>query len=154
MPRPHAVALRDLEQAPAQPMPDTRRHMISDLEPLRPLCTRLGRRLALVQVRTPDDWRRLAAVIPELGPCPDLRRGIVAGLLSCSGTFVGGDWPFEWRALRVHEGAGLIEAHFEAGTYLPDGFAYLETAHVPGLAAVLAVSVDGVQFLSRQVGDE
>jgi hypothetical protein len=113
---------------------------------LRPLYTPLGRRLGLIQVRDAGEWQQLLRAAPSAGPDPDFRRGIIVGLVSPCGSSLDGTWPFSWEAVRMYEGAGLLEARFNAGNYLPDGTTYLETAYVEGLAAVLVVSVDGVNY--------
>jgi hypothetical protein len=46
----------------------------------------------------------------------------------------------------VTDGGGLVNATFAAGSYLPDGTGYAETAYVDGLYAVLVVDVNGTSF--------
>lgn len=140
------ISLQELKTAPVQPLADRQRHVVSDRDALRPLCQPLGRRVGLVQVRDVREWEQLARAVPQLGSCPDLALGIVVGLLSEGGIPLEDDWPFEWQALRLRDGAGLIEAHFNGGNYLPDDTVLIETAYVPNLKAVLAVSVDGTWY--------
>ena len=106
----------------------------------------LGARLGLVQVNSAEQWARLARLAPGLGPCPDLSGGSVVGLASTIGMPLNGRWPIHVQSVRAHEGAGLLVARFDGGSYLPDGTAYLETMYVPDLATVLVVEVNGVRF--------
>ncbi|HMQ17111.1 MAG TPA: hypothetical protein PKC49_14165 [Phycisphaerae bacterium] len=110
----------------------------------------LSRRMALVQVRTCADWQALAEAAPQLGPCPELGRGMVVGLMYFGGTPLGGgEWPLELSTVRVFDGAGLVEAHFTGGSFLADGAGYVHLAQVDGLRAVLIVDVDGTRFYPR-----
>jgi hypothetical protein len=109
---------------------------------LTPLCSRL----ALLVVRTPEQWRLLQAAAPEFGDCPDLDRGAFVGIVSRAGQPLDGRWPVTLEAVRVCEGAGYVTANFESGTYLPDGTTYVEAAQVDGLLAILLVDVNGVRF--------
>lgn len=145
-PREKTVRLADLEHAPPAVLARPQRVGISDPEALRELCSPLGPRLGLLQVRSVADWNRLARIAPALGRCPDLQCGIVIGLACWAGTPLDGRWSIHIAAVRVHDGAGLIQAEFQGGTFQPDGTAILETAHVPGLAAVLAAEVNGTTF--------
>ena len=140
------VSLQMLESAPASQPPAARRQVVCDLEALRPIYQPLGRRLGLIQVRDADEWEQLARAVPEIGPCPDLGRGIMVGLASATGTPLDGGWPLCWEAIRMHDGAGLIEASFNPGDYFPDGTTYLESAYVENLGAVLVVAVNGVLY--------
>jgi hypothetical protein len=140
------VRLTDLESAPPMVVMHTQRMRVTDAEGLRALCTPLGPRLGLLQVRSVADWNRLAKVAPGLGRCPDLRCGTFVGLACWAGTRVDGHWPIHIEAIRVREGAGLIEAKFQGGTFLPDGTVALETAHVPGLATILVAEINGTTF--------
>lgn len=146
------ISLHTLEAAPATRPRATRRHIVSDPAALRPLYRPLGRRLGLIHVCDQDDWEQLARATPQIGHCPNLRRGIVVGLVSEAGTPLDGGWPFRWKAIRLHKGAGLIEADFNAGNYLPDGTTWLETAYVEGLKRVLVVSVDGSRHYPSEPG--
>ena len=149
-PRPtRTISATSLESAPATPPSHSRWHMVSNPEALRRLYQPLGRRMGLIQVRNQRDWDVLVRSAPQIGPCPDLQRGIVVGLASETGTPLHGDWPFHWNSIRVCEGAGLIEASFNSGSYFPDGMMYLETAYVEDLSAVLVVAVDGVWYYPR-----
>ena len=142
---PRAITLAALENAPvalAQPQQIT----VADAAALRQICLALGPRLGLIQIRSAAEWARLARIAPQLGPCPDLRQGTVVGLACWAGTPVDGHWSVHIDTVRVCDGAGLVTADFAGGTFLPDGSAQLETAHVQGLAAVLAVDVDGTMF--------
>ena len=143
---PQVIYLQDLQAAPPRHPAQTQRFVVPDASALRPLYTPLGRRLGLIQVRDRSEWQQLQRAVPSLGPVPDFRRGMVVGLASPCGRPLNNVWPFSWDAVRIHDGAGLIEAQFNAGSYLPDGTTYLETAQVEGLAAVLVVSVDGVNY--------
>ena len=138
-----------LEAAPATAPPAPQRHILSDPAELRPLYQPLGRRIGLIEVRDRLGWDRLARAIPDLGPCPDLRRGMIIGIASESGTPLDGGWPLQWETIRMCRGAALLEAHFNGGNYLPDGAIYLETAYVEQANAVLAVAVDGLWYYPR-----
>jgi len=143
----HIVNLAELEACPARVPAGLRCHVVSDPAALQPLIHPLGRRLGLLEVTSEGQWRQLSQAVPQVGPCPDLRRGIVIGVVS-SGTRLDGGTPFWVQAIRVHNGAGLVELGFNPGTYLPDGSAYLETTYVAGLRAVLVVNVDGFDYIA------
>lgn len=147
---PQRIALSDLEAAPPCPPAQRQQALVADVARLRPLCTPLGRRLALIQIRTLRDWDRLRESVPGLGPCPDLNRGSVVGLVSLAGTPLDGGWPVSLETVQVYDGGGLVRARFYGGTYWPDGTAYLETGYVPGLYAVLAVDINGTAFYPGQ----
>lgn len=140
------ISLHELETAPVNQLHATRRHIVSDPAAPRPLYQPLGRRFGLIQVCSEDQWEQLSHAAQHVGPCPDLRCGIVVGLVSEAGTPLDGGWPFRWQGIRLCEGAGLIEASFNAGNYLPDGTTWLETAYVERLRKVLVVSVDGSRY--------
>jgi len=146
LPPTRTITLSALENAPPRPASADERIMVPDAEALMRLCTPLGPRLGLLQVRSSEEWDRLAQIVPWLGHCPDLRHGILIGLACWAGTPVDGQWPIRIDSVQVTEGAGLVRACFHSGSYLPDGVAYLEIAHVKGLAAVLVVDVDGTTF--------
>lgn len=148
------VTLEDLEAAVPVAITDTRRVYVSDPAVLHDLCTPLGSRLGLLQIHRTADWERLSAAAPELGPCPDLRSGSVIGLACWAGTPVSGHWPIRIDAVHLHRGAGLLEARFVGGTYLPDGAAVLETAHVRGLHTLLVANINGSLFCPAQEQDE
>ncbi len=145
---PHAatLTLADLESGQTRLPLESRRTLVADMRELRPLLTPLGPRLALVRVRDAEDWRRLRSAAPQVGTCPDLRRGIVVGLASMAGTPADGAWPIELFVARLRDGAGLVCGFFRGGTYLPDGTTYLETAQIDGLRDVLVVDVNGTKF--------
>jgi hypothetical protein len=140
------VTLDSLEAAPAEPIIGAERHLVGNAAALRPLCTALGPRLGLVQIRSRQDWRMLYELAPTLGPCPDLRAGTLVGIACWAGTPVDGEWPVELESIRVQAGGGLLKVHFCGGTYWPDGTACLVTDYVRGLASVLVVDVDGTSF--------
>jgi hypothetical protein len=143
---PKTITLTALEGAPPVAVVGLTRVTIRDPEPLRGLVSPLGPRLGLLRVRSAAQWSRLTSAAPELGRCPDFGRGIVVGLVCWAGSPVDGQWPIHIDAIRLREGAGLIEARFQGGSYLPDGATYLETAHVPGLTDVLVVDINGTTF--------
>ena len=140
------ISLHELETAPVIQPHATRRHIVSDPAALRPLYQPLGRRFGLIQVCSEDQWEQLSRAAQRMGPCPNLRRGIVVGLVSEAGTPLDGGWPFRWQGIRLCDGAGLIEANFNSGNYLPDGTTWLETAYVERLRKGLVVSVDGSRY--------
>ncbi len=142
----HTVSLQSLESAPPAAGLPPRRFVVSDTEALRKLCQPLGHHLALVQIRSHEDWQQLARAVPQIGPCPDLTHGRMVGLVTEAGLPLGGGWPLNWDAVRVVDGAALIEAHFAPGNYLPDGLTCLETAYVENLRSVLVVAVDNAHY--------
>jgi len=128
-------------------LPQTsQRHIVAASDDLRDLVQPLSPRLGLVQVRDRATWQRLAACLPQLGPAPDFRHGSLIGLVATLGTPLDGGWPLDWNAVRLHRGAGLVEARFNGGNYLPDGATYIETAYVDQLQTVLAVAIDDVWY--------
>jgi hypothetical protein len=152
-PAPRTISAAALESAPPRRPDGAQRCIVTQASALRHLYQPLARRFGLIQIRTPKDWEVLASVAPVRGPCPDLSRGTLVGLLSETGTPLDGEWPLRWYAVRVHDGAGLLEASFHAGSFLPDGATYLETAYVPDLLAVLVVSVDGTWYYPAAPGE-
>lgn len=143
------IDFRDLLDAQPHRPQGAARFVISDPTALGPLYSPLGKRMGLVQVRDEAEWEQLRLAVPQIGECPDLRGGIVAGLVCPAGTSLSGQWPFAWDAIRVYRGAGLIEAEFNGGSYLPDSTTYLEAVQVEGLSAVLVVAVDGIHYLPQ-----
>lgn len=143
---PPLVTLQTLEDAPSAPRSCVAQVIVSQPDALRGICTPLGPRLGLIQVRNAADWARLAQAVPGLGSPPDWRTSILVGLACWAGTPVDGGWPVHIASIRVQDGAGLMEATFRAGSYLPDGVVYVETVHVRGVDAVLAVDVNGATF--------
>lgn len=147
-PRNHsqAVSIHSLEVADTVMPSATRRAIMCETGELDRLYHPLGRRLGLFQVRSPQEWELLRRHAPELGPAPDLDRGIVIGLASHAGLPVNGTWPIRLEAVRVYNGAGFAIGHFQGGSFLPDGTTYVETAQYDGLATVLMVEVNGTRF--------
>lgn len=143
------ITMDTLENAPPVATTAVQHAVIADPTALRELCTPLGPRLGLIQVRSVAEWTRLTRLAPHLGPPPDFRTGMLIGLASWAGTPLDGRWPVHINKVRVHDGAGLVTGAFEGGSYLPDGTAVMETAHVQGLAAVLAVDLNGTTFYPR-----
>jgi hypothetical protein len=146
---PQTITLATLENAPPAATTEGRRVIVSDTTALRDMCTPLGPRLGLLQVRSAAQWARLVRAAPQIGPAPDFGTGIFIGIACWAGTPVDGHWPIHIDTVRVHDGAGLVTGAFEGGSYLPDGTAVLETAHVKGLMAVLAVDLNGTTFYPR-----
>ena len=95
---------------------------------------------------TRKDWEILRRYAPEIGPCPDLSRGIVVGVTSEAGLPLDGSWPIRLEAARIYQGAGFLIARFDGGSFLPDGTTYLEAAQFDGLHIVLMAEVNGVRF--------
>ena len=143
---PQTVTVHSLETAPSMRPRETRRAIVAESTSLHDLCSPLGGRLGLIQVRSARDWSRLARVVPQLGPCPDFSRGMIVGLASWTGLPVDGEWPICLESVRLRHGAGLVAARFHSGSYLPDGTTYVETAFVENLNAVLILDVNGVRF--------
>jgi hypothetical protein len=145
-PRPQVVTVRTLESAVTVLPHAARRAVLSPASELRGLYCPLSERLGLLQIRTKKDWQTLRRHAPEIGPCPDLSHGIVVGLTSHAGLPLDGSWPIRLETARVHQGAGFVTAHFQGGSFLPDGTTYLETAQFNGLRIVLMAEVNGVRF--------
>ncbi len=144
--RTRLIHARQLESATPLKPADIRRAVVRDPAALASICRPLNARLALLQVRNEDDWKAAARAAPELGPCPDLDHGIVVGLVHTAGLPLDGHWPLSIDEVRLVDGAAMVEATFEGGTFLADTTAFVEAAHVPGLRAVLIVDVDGTRF--------
>lgn len=141
--------VRELEDAcptAAQPLA---RLVASQPDALHRRAQALSPRLALLQVRSPAEWRRLQRLEPRVGPPPDFSRGIAVGLITRTGTPLAGDWPIAIEAAQVCDGAGLLHGRFNGGTFLVDDTAYLDLVFVEGLAAVLIVDVDGSRYFPQ-----
>ena len=146
-PRVLEVSLRALEQAEAVHPSGEIFAIAADESALRSLYSPLGSRLGLIEIARPQEWERLRAAAPGVGPCPDLRRGVVVGVLSRTGRPLDTDaWPIRLDTVRSIDGAGYVTAEFEGGTYLPDGTTYLALAQLDGVHSVLLVEVNGVRF--------
>ena len=142
----HTITLADLETAPPARTQRLGRTVVCDADAIKPLCTPLGSRLGLLEIRSQREWQSLVRAASSSGPCPNLQNGIVIGIVSWAGLPVDGRWPIELDSIQLRDGGGLVNATFQPGTYLPDGTTYLETAYVEGLQAVLAVNVNGTTF--------
>ena len=143
---PKTVSLQALEQAPPAAAQPVAHAVVASADTLRGLCTPLGPRLGLIQIRSVAEWTRLARAAGLVQACPDLRRGMLVGLLCWAGTPVDGGAPIRIRSVHTKDGGGLLRAQFAGGSYLPDGTAYLDTEFVPDLNSVLAVDVNGTLF--------
>jgi hypothetical protein len=141
-----AVSLSTLERAPAVEPTGVERWAIVDAAALDAVCKPLSRRMALIELRTAADWRRFERAVGLPLIPPDFARGAVVGVVSRAGQPLSGDWPVTLEQVRACDGAGWLTAHFAPGNYLPDGTAFAETAWVEGVAAVLAVEVNGERF--------
>jgi len=135
---------------PTERVTPTLRAVVTDSHALRRLCTPLGPRLGLIEVRSPAEWRRLRELAPGLGACPDLARGTVVGIACWAGEPVDGAWPIRVEGVRMWQGAALVDATFRGGTFLPDGAAYLEAFYVAGLRDVLGVHFNGTLFRAAE----
>ncbi len=140
------VTLDALENAPPVAPDNPQRVVVADSSRLLGLCTALGPRLGLVQVRSRAQWLQLRQAAPDIGTCPDLGTGALVGLACWVGTPVDGHWPVTINDVLLHKGAGLLRGEYHGGNFLPDGVTYLEIAHVTGLNTVLAVDVSGSMF--------
>lgn len=137
-------ALRD---AAPHALRDVRRAVARDPAALRRICTTLAPRLGFVVIQSEGQWRRLTAVVPRLGSCPDLAAGPVVGLVGWTGTPVEpGPWPVELHWAQIAAGAALIRGHVVSGTYLLTDEAFIVTAVAPGVRKVRAVEVDGTTY--------
>ena len=142
------IRMQTLENAPLAELMESRRIVAGELDSLgdlyRPLCARLG----LVQITSRKDWERFRRVAPGLGPCPDLSRGAVIGVVSRAGTPLDGGWPIEILEARIVNGAGYLCAEFRSGTYLADGVACVALAQCRGLSTVLMADVNGLRYFT------
>lgn len=145
-PAPRTITFRELESAPSAPLERISRGYASDPAALRRLCTPLGPRLGYVHVRSKPQWERLAAAVPSLGSCPDLRHGTLVALVAWNGAAIDDHFPIHIESIRLVQGGGLVTARFHGGTYHPDGTVCVATALAPGLATILAFDVNGVCF--------
>lgn len=141
------VRLESLEAAERVVPQAVYRAAVENPDPLERLGAPLGRRLSLLQVRSAAEWASLRRAAPSLGAAPDFSRGSVVAIVCRAGQPLSHDWPIEIQDVRIHDGAGLVQAHFEAGTYLPDGTTVIEAVFVPGLAGVLVADVDGTRYV-------
>ncbi len=135
-----------LETAPVAPTAAVAHVLVGDAQALRRICTPLGPRLGLLQVRTRAEWNCLAGIAPQVGACPDLQHGMLIGVACWAGSPADGHWPLRIDAIRAAAGKAWVEASFSGGSFLPDGLAFLETAYAGQVHAVSAVSVDGTTF--------
>lgn len=145
-PRVRMVSLESLESASPRRIHGAQRHLVRDGAGLQALAIQLGPRLGLIEVRNEAQWQALNAAVGGHMRRPDFSRGTLVGLATWAGTPVDGEWPVELQSVHLSDGGGLLRSHFHGGTYLPDGTAYLETAYVPDLRAVLVVDIDGTSF--------
>lgn len=106
----------------------------------------LGRRMAVYQIRNPDDWAMLRAVAPDLADCPDLANGIAIAVASGIGTPLHGAWPVALESASAVDGAALVRVRFEGGNYLPDATTYIDVGYIRGVTDVLVVEINGVRF--------
>jgi hypothetical protein len=143
---PRPITAAELGAAPSAAMTPVRHLLVADAQALRELCSPLGPRLGLLQIRTRAEWSRLAAIAPQIGPCPDLERGTLIGVACWAGRPTDGHWPVRMDGIRAAAGSALVQASFIGGSFLPDGTAFLETAYARTVRNVLAVDVDGTAF--------
>lgn len=147
-----ALEMEAFRDAAPHALRDVRRAVARDPAALRRICTTLAPRLGFVIIRSEGQWRRLTAVAPGLGSCPDLTAGPVVGLVGWTGTPVEpGPWPVELHWAQIAAGAALIRGHVVSGTYLLTDEAFIVTAVAPGVRVVRAVEVDGTTY--RPAGD-
>lgn len=140
------MSLQALREAPpAQVLPGSKT-WAGDGAAVRSLCRPLGPRCGLLQIRTAAEYTRVARTLGLPTEPPDLDRGTLIGLVSWAGSPCTGRKPIRIESVRLVEGGGLLRADFEGGTYHPDGRAFVETAFVPGLVAVLVVDLGGNTF--------
>lgn len=140
------VSAEALENSLPAPHVELGRAAVADLGALRPMMVRLGDRMGLIVVRSPRQWAALVAAAPALRAHAPPQFGCVVCLLSWTGTPLSGRFPSAIRAVHVADGAAIVIADFEAGTYLPDGAAYIDAVLAPGVRDVLAVDVGGTRF--------
>jgi hypothetical protein len=146
-PRRPGLSLQEIEAAPVTAPMAPMHILIADPRPLRDLIRPLGRRIGLLEVRSESEWERLRAAAPHIGDCPDLRNGLLMGLVSELGEPLRRDvWPVSIGAVQVFSGAGLVTGAFQPGSYFPDGAMFVTAAIIPDLVAVVAVDLNGVRF--------
>jgi len=144
--RVHILRVEQLETAPVTRPVEALHAVVSDTRAFRDLCEELCTRLSLLEIRDAGQWNALRAFMPALGSSPDFSEGIVVGLTSRAGIPLDGRWPIDIGSVHVRDGAGLVDARFASGTYLPDGTTFVSLAQVPGLESVLVVDVNDVRF--------
>lgn len=147
-PRTQAIRVSDLERAAPAAILPAGRSVVTDTARLGPLLRRVAPALAMVQVNTPQEWEQLRAAAPQLGAAPDLRRGMVVGLVNLLGEPLSHEWPVRIEAVRVHQRAAFVSGRLAGGSYLPDGLAFVETAYVPDTRAVVMLEVNGVRYVT------
>lgn len=146
-PRTIEVSVHALSNAPSAPPIRRDFAVVCDESAIHDMITPLGKRLGLIEIVSPQAWDRLRSATAGIGKCPDLRRGIVVGVVSSAGKPIDADqWPIELSNVRLLEGAGFVTAEFAGGNYQPDGTSYVALAQVDGLHSVLLVEVNGVRF--------
>src|SRR5260370_646487 len=74
-----------LEVAPEAVTRELGRALVTNPAPIERLYQPLGQRMGLCQIRTNADWDLLRRAIPQLGPSPDLSRGIAIAVISRAG---------------------------------------------------------------------
>lgn len=146
LPRSRVVSLHSLESAPPAAHLASSRWLVADPSALARVRTPIGTRLDLIVVRCERDRQALRRALGTDIPPMDFSQGILVGVASRAGLPLSGGWPLHITALRIFDGAGLLSATFDSGTYLPCGAAMLEAAFVPGLSDVLALEINGERF--------
>ncbi|MEW6252372.1 MAG: hypothetical protein AB1716_17170 [Planctomycetota bacterium] len=150
-PADRVVTLATLERAPHVVLSDPHRAVVADSAALREICMPLGSRLGFVELHSPAEWERLAALVPELRKQAGFGEGTLLGLVCWAGTPMADVWPAKIRAIRSHDGAALVQVSFRSGNFLPDGTAWIETVHVSQVSTVLAISVNGTMYYPEQL---
>lgn len=146
-PRRTAITLEQIETAPAMIPASPRRFLIADPTPLRRLIQPLGRRIGLLEIRTPAEWSLLQHAAPDVGDCPDLADGVFVGLVSEIGEPLDRNaWPLSIDSIQCAGGAALLSAAFHTGSYLPDGAMYVTAISATDVAAVVIVEINGVRL--------
>ena len=147
------VSVRTLREALPLPVRPLARAEVSGRPLPADIATPLTARLWLIELHTRDDWRRLRAFAPAIGPCPDLRRGAVFGLLLRCGQPLSGRWPLHLTAARVVDGAALLEGRVSGGSFLLDTTGHLTLVQVPGAQQTLVVDLGDQRFYPQVVSD-
>lgn len=143
------IRLEALEMTAETLLGERVRAVVCDPERVAPLLLPISERVALLEIRTAEDWETLAAGSSTLGPRPDFNAGAFVAIVSRIGQPVDGVWPCHVEDVRVLDGTGLVSATLRGGTYLPDGTTCLEGVYVTGLRRVRAVQLNGDRYFVR-----
>ncbi|RMF79053.1 MAG: hypothetical protein D6744_09465 [Planctomycetota bacterium] len=140
------IRLSDLESAPLAPMQRLGHAVVGTSPQVDDMYTPLAPRLGFVRAQTPQDWLALSEAARLHAAPSEYRNGTIIGVVSRSGRPLDGGWPIRIEQVRVTEGAALVTARFESGSYLPDGVSYADLVYVDEPVTVLALEINDVRY--------